>query len=623
MAVTPLVDMWSGLDHKAGMDIEGAAALGTPEYLPPHDRRRIAAFYLLAAFMESKARVYLNPNADDPDKELNRRELGDAGVIISRIAAAMLGEDPEIAIWGAESPIPDRADVPDAPLEPSGDLSEAEGRIAQLIFDTASAEWERRAEAIVEEWRKLIEERPALEERHRWLQNWARESQFINLANEMERESLCVFGSGIWTLGWDAQHKRVGVDTIDALEYFPVLVEDAAFPDRLHLVWEFPEEDSSGEEVQMVRRVPYELVPTDPAHPDYEQLDFGAPLKYLTEGQTQTQACLYSNAVFKLDDFESTSGMEGLERWEQVDFAGTGTLVDADRVPLSLDFIPVVHIPHTPSSKSHFGRPPLVRLAQLLDELSASDTDEALAAQWAAQPPVGVSGTHPGDKVDLTPGKAVPLGDGELSIFDMARNLEKVGARIKDLLRRLSVNSEVPEGLIGRVDASDVPSGVAFTLSFTAFQQMVLSARSARAPKYELLVKMVQRIAIQAGDETLNGSTDVYPGGMEFGSFMPQDLLGVAQVIQILRNAKAISQETALSMLSQIGVPSEDLAAELASIRSEMGDEALAIADATGSARHAIDFLGVDDFGADEEVDPDGDPGTIPGDGQDPTQDDN
>jgi hypothetical protein len=437
-------------------------------------------------------------------------------------------------------------------------------------------------------------EQPLLVERQGWLRDWAHDERFIGKVTENEQENIVPLGDGIYLLSWDPARGRVKVDIFEPDVYVPVLdqTEPNDFPAKVHLVWTYKQKDAAGKESEFVRRITYELVPIVAG----DGFDYGPRPGYLGPTDPWTHSTVISDGVWPMEAFKEFDGIAKGVTWRKVMLDGVE--VELNMWPLGLDFLPVVHVPHTLGARTHFGQSPLTRIAQLLDEVAAADTDEALAAAWAARPPMGITGLgleKPGsaETVDIRPGKGFRLGEnGRISTINMAEHLSKLGERIQALLKRASVNSQVPEGILGRVDASQVPSGLALTLSFTSFEQMIEGARLVRAEKYPLVLKMVQRIAIHHQDPLLGGSKIVYPGELRFGTFMPQDLAGEAVVLKALMEAHLLSQETALRRLQDAGLPIGDIAAEVAAIRRLMGDTADKISTATGLPRLASEFLG-------------------------------
>lgn len=624
-----IVDQYSGLDHKAGMGDNDGGDFDIATFYNARQIRRLKAYEILRSMVEATSRRFVipPPNVDEEEFKLEWREFGDPAVLTERIAAGVLGDSPMVGVVDADGAVPERPLIPDPPEDPattntdSGNVNEAKAQFETQIYATLLSLWQENAQSVVDQWIAEVEAVPERQARQDWLQDWAVADEFIAKLHEAETEWTVPLGDSVMVFGWNPDTGRPESEIFAPDTYMPVLddARPSEFPKKVHLVWSYPGKDDQGEDKDFVRRLTWELVSM--VGEDVESgVDFGQPPAYLEEGQEQTEACLFSDATFEKSDFKSVDDPDG-ENGTAV-FAllpdptsdNAEALLPADRVPLNLDFIPLVHFPNTLSkSGRHFGRSPLIRLSQLFDEVNGVDTDESLASQWAARPPVAMSGLGPKtETLDLSAGQAIALKDnGRVFTIDMAKNLGEIGQRLKALLRRMSVNAQVPEGLLGRVDASDVPSGIAFTLSFTAFEQLIERLRMARSSKCSLALKMVQRIAIQYGSETV-GDTRVFPAEVRFGPFMPQDLLGVAQIIKILWDAKAISQETALGMAQEAGINMGNLDSQLASIRgSAMMDDAAQLFDATGSTRAVFDFLGIPFMEPEEAVDPDGDPGSI------------
>lgn len=597
----PVIDQYSGLSHKVGMDPGSTDGIQmAPDYWDAAGKRRLNAYARLAAFVEGVARYFVRPDPNDPTKADTWREFGDPGVLVRGIATSVLGTDPLLIVPGADMSIPDAPDIPKAPVEPTDTegLSDAERRIRDRVFTESLRIWEENAEQTLEDWLEQLATRPKLEERQEWLRAWADKDRFLAKVTENEIRNIVPLGDGVYVFSWDPARKRPRTEIYEPDVYAPVL-DDAAqqdYPTKVHLVWITIKVGADGKDEEWVRRITYELLPLA----ELEGFDVGQAPKYLVEGEEWTHVCVYSDGEWPLKGFLEV-GLNGEPQggvWRKMILPGTEEEVELNQWPTGLDFLPVLHVPHTLSTSTHFGQSPLTPIAQLLDEIAAADTDEALAAEHAARPAVGISGLGPPkvgepDRVDVRPGKGFRLSDqGRVTVIEMAQNLEKLGQRIQALLKRLSVNAQVPEGILGRVDASEVPSGLALTLSFTAYQQMIEGARLARAEKYPLALKMVQRIAIQNDDETLNGSVEVFPAEVQFGAFMPQDLAGIADILIKLFGAHLVGMETALIRLQEAGLPIEDIGLEIASIRSMMAEVAEQIFAATGLTRLAGEFLG-------------------------------
>lgn len=614
MAEPLSIDQWSSFDHKN--DGGGAPAYVVDE----RDIRRLGFYRKVRAYIETVAREFLTQGPDEDDDDFadrvdSWREFGDPAVLVARVAAAVIGDGVLVGIKGADDAIPDQPDISPAPIEPGSGLSAHEAQIAKEVFDVAVAVWTDNASASIERWANQISAVAPLQKMQDYLQDWASSEQFIGKVYENETEYIVPSGSGVYTLGWDAARSRVRLNIHSPEVYFPVLDEaqPGDFPTKVHLAWPFSRANASGEATDYVRRITYELLEVG-VEGDGEGL--GAAPRYLIAAEggdapVWAHSCVITDGVWPIDAMGDIyeDDPEGGE-YAQINGEGEEGL-ELRQYPIGLDFIPVVHMPNTLASVQHFGRSTLARLAQIFDEIAATDADESLASRWAARPPVALSGMQPGEtSIDLTPGRGVRLGpNGRLTTVDMAPSLEKIGERLNRLLKRLSVNAQVPEGLLGRVDAGQVASGVTLTISFTSFEQLIDSMRIARDDRYSLLLKFVQRIAIQNEDPKLEGVALVQDAELRFGSFMPQDLAGLATTMSSLRSSGLLSQETGVAMAQESGVPSKDIGQEVSAIRSVDGATADLITGALENPKYAARYMGVSDFdaGAADGVDPDGD----------------
>ncbi len=595
------IDQWSGLDHKLGMGDSGDGGdFDIPTFHTDQDERRLKAYTILSAMMETVSREFIIPPEDvDPDEfRAAWREYSDCAVMVDRLAAGIVGDGMTVGIVGADDTLPPRPLLPDAPIDPSmsdEEIPAHEVQVRQASFAAEVEVWQAEALQIIEQWQEAVTGQADLNEAQDWLQQWAEDDGFVAKVIEAEKEFTVPLGDSVFVLGWDALKRRPTTEVFHPGFYVPVLddARPSVFPKRVHLLWEFTAKDDAGEDTDYVRRMTWELLPVSPDMVGYEAVDLGTQPEYLEADDEWSESCLFTDVTVRADEMDESDQDINSGDYAVINI-GEGEPVPAVRVPIGLDFIPVIHFPNTLSSADrHFGRSPLVHLAQLFDEIVGSDTDESLAAMWAARPPMAAADMAPGiDVIDLSPGQAFKLGqNGKLFVVDMSKNLQGLADRISNLLRRASVNGKVPEGLLGRVDASDVPSGIAFTLSFTAFEQEVESLRMARAGKMALLLKMVQRIAIQNGDEGFPGET-AFPAEARYGPFMPQDLLGTAQVMDILVKAGLVPQSVAMQHLEEQGIEYGDIEAALAEIHSLMFAGATDLRNATGSTRLAAEFLG-------------------------------
>lgn len=597
-----VIDQWSGFNHKAGMVEAGGDFDTAPPFIGSDEptRRRLNAYSRAEAYLECSAREFIDfekSNLIDEDALDDHREYGDAAAIVSRIAGGVTGSGMEIVVPGADAPFPVAPVVPKMPEEPAdGDQA------AKLVYDAQLQIREQEVADATAAWLELFQTKRLLEARQKWLRQWAEEEGFEAKIHEAETDHIIPLGDGVYVLSWNAPKRRVSVDVYQPKVYFPVLTEqDRGFPSKVHLAWLYTNPED-GEEY--LRRITYELI------------DAAFTPTYAEEPATKT--CVVTDASYMTRDLgeETVFTLEGEGATYAEMAIGDGSqTVRVQQFDLMIDFIPIVHVPNTPSSSRHFGRSSLARIAQLLDDIAKDDTDLQRAAALAGFPAVGVSGAALSeDGLEIGPGKVIGLGErGRFSQLDMASSIEALQKLADSGRNLLSVNSQVPAGLIGRVDPSKVTSGLVLALSFTPFQQLIEVLRMVRTPKYKLILKMVQRLALVNEDEHMKSDSVIRPAEMNFGSYMPQDLPGMVQVVVELLREHGISTNTGLRMLAEAGVPIEDIDEELAQIRAEDGQRAGDITAATENPRYGAAFLGIDNWQpADDAVDPDAGAGPAP-----------
>jgi hypothetical protein len=506
-----LIDTWGALAYKPAFQ---AAAEGRPtrlpgsmaaSWLPDADRRRLAAYTVLAAYDSNQAAALLDEDGDD------RREYGDASLIVDQTLSHLLGETQQIVVDGAEKD-------------------------------------------------------PAAQERETLLRQWAQSEQLPMRMQHAERTAV-LLGDTVYLLAWSRTRNRPVLKTIDPGFYFPVLPDGALdtddYPQRVHLAWEVPEDPATGRKGTL-RRVTYELGPIE---------DGASARTYPWSSRPSTTTCYLTDAEWDLDQLDRTGDINVLSL-SRARFRTNADGEVLNHLDLQLDFIPVIHVPNTIDSAEHYGKSSLLSAAQLLDDLAAADTDSQRASATTGSPIIGLSGARlPVDRrtgnplpVQVEPGMVWPLGDsGQLSTVDTSTQLAELRAYVETLRDRLSVVTRLPGSVLGTIRPSEVPSGYALQLSFGPLDAMVRSMRLAREVKYPLLLKMVQRL-YQLGGVLPPG--DNPRATIVFGPYLPTDLTGTLDLVTRGVQAGVLSLETGVRMLVDAGFPIEDAAQEVERIRA-------------------------------------------------------
>ena len=535
-----VLDTYSSLGHKPGMDSGRVASWLAPQWADV-DARRLTAYRILKAYERNRAREFLD--TADEDVRAERREYGDARLLIEVAKSALLGDDVSIVVEGA------------------GDGKELP------------------ADATPEQGRAHAAEEQA-NRRQEWIDEWAVDERLRARVDECERNAVTL-GDGVYVLGWSPAKGRVTLETYDPGFYFPHLDPRAStsqYPQRVDLVWEFElDGDRPGQKVPWVHRITWELRPIPEA------------IRYPWNDSPSNVACFMTEGDWLVADLKGVTN----PRWTTpaTEYRRNDDGTERRDLQLPIDFIPVVHVPNSNAGAEHFGESILLSVAQLLDELASGDTDSAKAAALACVPMIGLSGETAGaSTLAVKAGAVFNLGlSGRMDVVDLSASLTAAMAYVRSLRGLLSENARVPEEVLGRVKGTDVRAGIIMALAFGPLRSLVEEMRLVRDEKYPLLLKMQQRIT-WASDPTFAGP--VMRATVNFGSFLPTDSAAVIDSVVKLWTARLISRETAIRRLVEDGVIDADVADELRDCRSEDFAAALGLLNATDGDLDAVyEFL--------------------------------
>jgi hypothetical protein len=562
LADLPL-DVFAPLSHKRTLTAGDAdARRDMPPWMDEATWRRLWAYRLRRAYTTNVSRFFL---VDDGSRD-EYREYGDAALIRDQAMSACIGREQTIAVDGADD---------------------------EDQVDTAAAD------------------------RQTWLEDWADAERLPAKMVESERQAAGL-GDSVYVLGWSGRKKRPRLQVYDPGLYHPVLDEAAAdddYPSRVHLLWEIPPPRRGGS--PLLRRRTWELggiAPLTEQAPDdrgvFRRFLFGVgdgqlvPQpgdQQLPDGrfarvypwaeagdEPSTVTCYYTDATWELNKLRGDWTVDTLPL-DQAQFGFTEDGQVADRLDLRIDFLPVVHVPNNVAGAEHFGQSVIDMVAQLIDDLSMVDTDVAGSATLAGTPVIGLAGaTLPQSAVQpdgtaavtLSRGQVWSMGaQGRMDVLDTSGQLAALRDARRDLLSRLSENARVPEAILGRVKASEVPSGFALQLMFSPFDSLIGEMRLVRGEKYALLLKFVQRLA-QAGGDLPAGPNP--RAEVRFGPYLPADMTAVIDQVVKLLAQKALSLITALRILQTAGVQIDDVEEEQKRIESSDLSGAQALFEATG-----------------------------------------
>lgn len=565
-----LIDTWSSLSHKLPLQEDATArqnGWSPGSWIPERDRRRITAYTVLAGYDENVSRSFVA----DPDEGSDRREYGDASLLIDTTLSHLLGEDQRVAVAGAE-----RYD---------GELSEDATAEEKAANDAAKV---------------LVDLQSDLEA-------WGEKVQLALKTQDCERRSVRD-GDGVYLIGWDAAKKRPTLAVLDAGFYFPVLpdsLDATEYPTKVHLAWEIPAEDDP-DGVAKVRRITYELGPIEPALGEdgepvaTEEGAEGLTRRYPWQASDEDPSgitCYLTDGTWPLD--KSVAGVDYLSP-EAGTYAVDGEGNALYRLDISADFIPVVHIPNTPAGGAHFGQSSLAKVLQLLDDLQMADTDSNAASSTTGSPIIVLHGASlgPGGTRRVAAGEVWEVGaDGGMDVLNTSEQLKEQRAYVADLADRLSINSRLPAVVTGRATAGEAISGYTMRLSFGPLEAMIRAMRLTRAVKYPLVFKFAMRF-MQIGGTLPAG--ELPKATLQFGSYMPLDAQQLLTDAATAYGAGIISLETAVATAIEAGFEIEDIAEEITRIQSRDFARANLLADATNDQDAVRAFLNLPE--AEEEA---------------------
>lgn len=547
-------DAWAALNHREAMGDGVTRPPNVAMWVPDDEARRLAAYRILAAYLDNCTRYYLpeilwqrpvetrQVGPASAEIEVGKspaekfREYGDPQLLVEQAVALVLGDSQEIVV-------PDAAPVPDD----AGDAEKQAQAAAQVFAD--------------------------------WLDSFRDTEGLETRLIEQEEDSVGL-GDGVLVLGFDADTQRVRLRKYDVESYFPVLSGDQdvdEFPNRVHFAW--CERNTAGDEV--LHRLTY----------DRRRLPDGQTVSYAYAETPSPWAVYRTHATWLLRNVDKGSGLFDLAE-------STATyLTDPDgtevrELPVGVDFMPVVHIPNTPAGARHFGKSLLISVAQLLDDIGFADSDLAAASEVVGNTPVVTTGGVGGGPLDRRPGAQwnMPAG-GDAKLLDTSNVLTGQIGYKNDLLSRLSVNTRLAEALLGRVKPNEVPSGYALGLGFAPTRSLIGKMRLVRSRKHPLLLKFSMRLA------QVNG---ILPAGptpraeLSLGRYLPDDVQAAVDRAKALLSVHAISRHTAVRMLIDAGLPIDDAESEIDRIKAESMDDAVKLLEATGDEQQVWDFLGLD-----------------------------
>lgn len=574
------VDRYSGFSHRAAEGHYSSLAVPPWWIRDAENRRRSVSYNVAKAYQETVARFFHEREGADSDYYQNR-EHGHAEVLISRTAEGIVGEGPDVVVDGAEEELPPSPVLPDRP-----EITDESDPTEQAAHAAAMAFYREQGRRAIAAWTEQVNRHQRLVELQAWLRNWATSTSFWRKLAWTEQEHTVVKGDGVFVLGLDSK-RRPSVQEFAPDAFFKPVdpsarTAESDFPDRVHLVWEYEEPRVPLQlPRRWVRRITYELLPVSQAWvPEYGD----EPTRvrcFWSDARWETTSGRMSK-VMQESDFDSFPLDEAQFFPTQNPFDPDET-VEANRIPLPIDFIPVVHFKHTPGG--NYGRSELARRIGLIDDMIAGDTAAALVSILCGEPPISIKDGHPAADIEFGPAAAIA---GDATKIGFSHELIAV-VEYQNLLERQFVKvTGLSSELAGRENREQ--SGRAIGLKMTPYRQLVLRGRLARDDQHDLLWKFVQRLAII-------GQPDGFPMGpvesvhTRWGTFIPEDQSELVEQIIALRDRGLLTNEDVYDWLIAAGFDFRNPAASLDFLRSIDVKTARELAEIVGHSE-AARYLG-------------------------------
>lgn len=571
-------DQWAPLNDKLD-DPTGLAAY-PGQYIPETEQRRIMSVKVLSDLVNNAGEGNLT------NSETRLEEWGVAALVVKRIVAGLIGGGLRPVVHGAAHPPADSPTIPERPESAPEGSDARDQRIAAVRLER----WEKLADRAIDEWEASHGVFDSATARQRWLDEWWTLEQADTKIYELEYEGAVPMGDGVAVFAWSVDKNRPTMTIYNSDSYFPQLSsDDHEFPTDVRFAW-------VDTETKALHHLVYKLGPILPAETNGQSITLHPGDRLNSEGLIERQLpwdveTWVTNTVF-LTDAVWQEGDHGT--YEDLDPSKAeyrrGSASSGEDLKIG-DYLPILHLPNTPSTVRHFGRSSIILAARLIEILQAHCFDMAESAGLSAIPAFLSKGVLV-ESLDLTPGAVTRIDlNAEIEALQLNGDLKSLTDFADWLIDLLAVVTEVGAPILGLSNSASGDSGIKFRLKIVPFEQMIETLRITRSVKYPLMTKMVQRLAYYGGTLNLEDDGPVMGVDIEFGAITPSDQDAVVDRVTKALAAKSISRATALQMLVSAGFPVGDAEQELERIQHEDYPAALVIADATGSEAAAAEHL--------------------------------
>lgn len=426
--------------------------------------------------------------------------------------------------------------------------------------------------------------------RQELLDAWAQRERWASKVYQCETDAAEV-GDSVYELRGEGPRLRLRVHDPEA--FFPVWDNKAGDFSQAYLAWEemntgqyLPEPQRESANLKDLRDRDGEVVLYRRHYQLVEAAEAG-----VKEARERDYVCVVSAGWYRIEtrDGEAPSGFKALA------LLGSEALDDdtlVDNLDTGFDEIPLFYVPNRESSRQPWGLPEGDRVLQVLLDAAQDHTDLKANTLYNAFPPLydenSPQGSPPRPGHSSTPKEqkyqpGVIYNGRKLGAVDLSNGNALLLEHERFLIDKALTNTRTTQLAAGRVELSNIPSGVALLIAMLPLFAKTLPKRQTRQDKLGMLLKHVLRWHRAWGDPgtyfvdeaTGEGATEWPEGTWDdevanpvFGSIIPIDKKQVSEMVAELMAAQAISEETAVTMLQMAGFPIDDAAEEVERLTS-------------------------------------------------------
>jgi len=522
---TKVYDLYAPiLNYKEEVDTLNRPAISLT-WVPSEHQRRIKAYEILHAYWNNFSRDYRkDPESGDTSQNDDVVEVGDAAWLCDKLKSRLIGDEMNVTM-----PIPKRLGSEDSlqAMAENQDLDEKVKRLAMERLD------------------QLKKTSALLTQREAYIQAWWDDFMVGNIIQKNESK-ISYLGDGVYYVGWNAKEKAPELITYDAGFCFPY-----DYTGDHSTSWEDDETEVSKRFILAWQEQVYE---NDELQ---DWLKMYVEVWELRVGADGTERAFRRRGYFKYTG--QTLHLQNLTESSLLD----GSTMDWD--DMGVDFIPFVWVANMEvEGEEPFGISNLHHLVGIMDNMQNSYTDLSTNAEYLGGVVLALSGENIKLKKDSSTGEPMAIEiqpkavynlgkDGSMDVLDTSKMQEALLKTIDKQDDRFLRNANLPDVAAGRIEARQIPSGVALRILMQPLIDKIQPMREQRQQAYSLMFYYVQKMWQINGDDfekALFGG-DLYDAILNFGDLLPDD--EVSEVTFFVQLSDLIGDEATFNLMKERG----------------------------------------------------------------------